>query len=125
MTIKLVNLYIQEGNMCRKVLIVDDDYSFICNLVNSQPDCGMSFSIADSLNRANDMLNRDNFDLIIANSKIPGGSSLSLKNKIPSDTEILFLSSLDSEYNKIKDSGEKCYHKYNLGNRFEVLFSNV
>jgi DNA-binding response OmpR family regulator len=111
--------------MPKKILIVDDDCNFVQKIMNLNGITGSVFSVADSLKRANDLLLIDHFDLVIANTKVPGGNSLSLKNFISSDTRICFISGLGSEYNKIKECGELCYHKYELNNQFEVLFSNV
>jgi DNA-binding response OmpR family regulator len=110
--------------MSKKILIVDDDCNFVQKLMNSG-NFNFVFSVADSIKRANDLLLIDKFDLIIANSKVPGGSSLILKNNLSSDTRILFVSGMDSEYNRIKECGEVCYKKYDLNSKFEAIFSNV
>jgi DNA-binding response OmpR family regulator len=106
--------------MQKKILIVDDDCNFIQKIMNSGNKNNV-FSIADSIKRADEILKIDRFDLIIANSKVPGGSSLLLKDKITSDTRILFISSIDSEYNKFKEKGELCYKKYELKDQYEAL----
>jgi DNA-binding response OmpR family regulator len=106
--------------MSKKILIVDDDCNFVQKIMNSDNKNNI-FSTADSLKRADEILQIDRFDLIIANSRIPGGSSLLLKDKITPDTRILFISSLDSEYDKIKKKGELCYKKYELKDQYEAL----
>jgi DNA-binding response OmpR family regulator len=110
--------------MTKKVLIVDDDCNFVQKLMNSGNNNAV-FSIADSIKRANDLLLIDKFDLIIANSKVPGGSSLILKENITKETQILFVSGIDSEYNRIKESGEVCYKKYEMNNKFEAIFTDA
>ncbi|HOV12770.1 MAG TPA: hypothetical protein PK771_00635 [Spirochaetota bacterium] len=107
--------------MKKNLLIVDDDYSFIKSILNSNNPDNFNFCFADSVKRAQDMLTYQNFDLIIANSKAPGGDCLNLKNNISKDSTILFLSSSDSDYESLKKSGESCLHKYDIVNKFEVL----
>jgi DNA-binding response OmpR family regulator len=108
--------------MCKKILIVDDDSNFVRGLMDNYSKDDTSFSCADSLKRAGDLLLIDNFDLVIANSKVPGGSSLSLKNKISSSTEIFFISSMESDYDSLTASGERCFRKYDLKNSLESIF---
>ena len=107
--------------MKKKVLIVDDDYSFIRKFVNSDNSNNVILSFADSVNRALDMLAYDSFDLIIANSNAPGGNLSNLKESIPPSSRILFLSSTDSDYQKIINSGEVCLHKYDVQSDFNYF----
>jgi DNA-binding response OmpR family regulator len=111
--------------MKKKILFVDDDCNFVSGIMNSHLKDGDSFSYADSIDRAEDLLLIDNFDLIIANSRVPGGSSLLLKNKINSSTEICFISALESDYNSLNHSGEKCYRKYELSSSIDKIFANA
>ena len=106
--------------MQKKILIVDDDCNFVQRIMNSGTKNNI-FSVADSIHRADEILKMDRFDLIIANSKVPGGSSLALKDKVNPDTRILFMSSLDSEYNKFRERGELCCKKYELHDQYEAL----
>ncbi len=111
--------------MKRKVLIVDDDSSFVSGLMSFILNKEITISIADSLKRAKFLIKNDNYDLILANVKIPGGCSLELKNEfnITSGTHFLFMSNLDSDYNFIKEKGEQCYYKYNLNNSIGEIFN--
>jgi two-component system response regulator HydG len=109
--------------MSIKVLIVDDDSGFVVNLMNTAINNKISISTADSLTRAKTLLKKDKYDLVLANVKIPGGCSLSLKDEIKDNTpktDFLFMSNLDADYDYINSMGEKCCHKYeinkNLGN---------
>ncbi|MCK4797168.1 MAG: hypothetical protein KAT05_07285 [Spirochaetes bacterium] len=115
--------------MLKKILIVDDDSSFVVRVMNSiSSGARFCFSIADSLKRAKYLLNNDKFDLILANVKVPGGNSLELKKEviaIAPDTNFLFMSSIDADYDFIKNKGEKCYHKYELNNTIGALFKNA
>jgi len=111
--------------MLKKILFVDDDLEFVQDIMDSCLMEGSSYSYADSIKRAGDLLLIDKFDLIIANSKVPGGSSLGLKDKITSDTEIVFMSSMENDYNDLKTGGENCYRKYELKNSIEAIFNHA
>ena len=75
-----------RGNMTKRVLIVDDDINFVKRLFNKTNH--MMISVADSLGRANDLLTSEKFDLVVANSRIPGGSGLMVKSMIDLKTKI-------------------------------------
>ena len=111
--------------MRKKILILDDDNNFVCSLLNAFREDNFSFSIADSIERALYLLKMDYYDLIIANVKVPGGNSYILKKEIKSifpTTKIIFMSSIDSDYDAILNHGEKCLHKYEmLKENFSVL----
>lgn len=111
--------------MKKNILIVDDDYSFIREIMNSVNTGKTILSFADSVQRAGDMINYQKFDLIFANSNAPGGDILKLKERISDDGKIFFLSSNDSDYENLKKSGEFCFHKYDINGRFEELLSYV
>ncbi len=113
--------------MSMKVLIVDDDSGFVVNLMNTDMIKKVSFATADSLSRAKTLLKRDDYDLVLANVKIPGGCSLSLKDEIRDKnpgTNFFFMSNLDSDFNYINNIGEKCFHKYELNTELGVLLKN-
>lgn len=114
--------------MAKKILIVDDDTGFVSRMLDLVGNTKHSFSVADSLNRAKYLLQKNQFDLILANVKVPGGSSLDLKNnfnKALYNPDFWFMSSLDSDYNYVVDKGEKCYHKYDYENSLKVSLENA
>lgn len=105
--------------MCKKILILDDDYSFACDLINNNSKADVSFAVADSLNRARMMVKSDSYDVILANTKVPGGNSYTLKDEIHSispQTGMIFMSAMDDEFDKIKSLGERCVKKNDLYN---------
>ncbi|HBD94181.1 MAG: hypothetical protein A2015_14085 [Spirochaetes bacterium GWF1_31_7] len=111
--------------MSRKVLILDDDYSFACNVINNNATGNMSFSVADSLNRARMMMKNESYDLILANTKVPGGSSYSLKDELSSHspaTRMIFMSALDKEFEAISSLGERCIRKNEIYNKESNIF---
>jgi len=114
--------------MKKKILIVDDDKSFVNKILDSCPECRHIFSIADSLNRAKYLLSNDSFDIILANVKIPGGSSIELKSQIDlsvSKTNFLFMSNLEEDHDLISNYGEKCYYKYDFDSSLKVYLENA
>ena len=114
--------------MSKKILIVDDDTGFVSKIMDSISGKNFCFSIADSLNRAKYLLKRNKFDLILANVKVPGGNSLQLKEKnnfSPSNTNFLFMSNIDSDYNYVKSRGEECCYKYDFNNSIKALLENA
>lgn len=109
--------------MIKNLLIVDDDYSFIKEVMNSEKADVFTLSFADSVKRAIDMLSCQNFDLVAANLRVPGGNSLKIKNSISEKSKVLFFSSMDSDYENLRNSGEICLHKYDLRDKIEVLYN--
>ena len=113
--------------MCKKLLIIDDDSNFVCRVMRTHPGHDISISTADSLKRAKAMINLDNFDMILANVKIPGGSSYSLKEEISKKnpgTKIIFMSGIEADYRSMKNYGEQCYKKNELDHIYEGIFAN-
>ena len=107
--------------MCKKLLIVDDDSYFVNNLIRLFSENDYSISLADSLERAKNMLSIDNFDLVLANYCIPGGCTKDLKSFINKTTNLFFMSSVDSHYEKALNTGDNCFHKYNLTNEIKSV----
>lgn len=107
--------------MYKRVLIVDDDASFAFLLMNkaANHDCGIS--LAESIGRAKVMLKNNHYDVIVANSRVPGGFSYTLKDDIGSDTQILFMSSMKSDYEKLHELGESCIKKNEMYQKIEVI----
>jgi DNA-binding response OmpR family regulator len=98
--------------MAKRILIVDDDINFIKRVFNRSSH--LMISVADSLSRAEDLLNYEKYDLVVANSRIPGGSGLSVKSMLDLNTRICFVSGIKSDVEQIKESGDVCFHKYDL-----------
>lgn len=114
--------------MCKNILIVDDDSGFVARIMNTFSGKSYSFSIADSLNRAKYLLKNNQFDIVLANVKVPGGNSLELKKEVKRfcpGTDLFFMSSLDSDYDLVINKGERCYHKYELDNKIGDILENV
>lgn len=105
--------------MCKRILILDDDFNFICRMMNNSIIKDFSFSVADSITRALELLAIESFDFILANVKVPGGSSLDIKEKLKElspETHMVFMSGIESDYNFVTASGEVCYKKQDLNN---------
>lgn len=111
--------------MRKKILIVDDDSGFVADMLNIIVDKDYSISVADSLKRAIEMMRFNVYDYIIANVKIPGGTSFTLKEKLKGNTKLLFMSNLESDSEFIKKSGEKFYYKLDIPNLMDLALSNV
>lgn len=114
--------------MNKRILIVDDDISFVNKILDSCPKCRHIYSIADSINRAKYLLANGNFDIILANVKVPGGNSIELKSNVNLSeikTSFLFMSNLDSDYDYVNNIGEKCYYKYDFDKSLKVYLENV
>jgi DNA-binding NtrC family response regulator len=114
--------------MNKKILIVDDDMSFVNKILDSCPSCKHTYAIADSIKRAKYLLSNDSFDIILANVKVPGGNSMELKSDSSNElknTSFLFMSNLDSDYENVNNSGEKCYYKYDFDKSLKVYLENV
>jgi len=114
--------------MSKRILIVDDDINFVNRILNICGNKKYSFSIADSIKRAMMYISGDKFDLILANVKVPGGSSVELKNSKNynlSSTSFLFMSDLDSDYSYVNKIGEKCCHKYDIQESLKVYLENA
>ncbi len=107
--------------MKKKILIIDDDMNFVLKIVNKYCNKNFSFAIADSIERAKNIMKYNDFDIIIANVKIPGGDSLKFKKEIKNNnTKFLFMSNLESDLQYIKNNGETCYSKYELDNSLGI-----
>lgn len=100
--------------MLKKILIIDDDKNFISKILTKYCNQEYSFAIADSIERAKSIMKYNDFDIIIANVKIPGGNPFEFKKDIKKETKFLFMSNFDSDLKYLKDNGEKCYFKYDL-----------
>ena len=59
--------------------------------------------------------------MVLANVKVPGGSSLDLLND---SLDFRFMSSIESDYKYINELGEKCYYKYDYQNSLKELLEN-
>jgi DNA-binding NtrC family response regulator len=113
--------------MQKKMLIVDDDLNFINKVMGSGFRKYYSFSIADSLTRARMMMSFDIYDIVLANVKIPGGSSIELKagfSKESGKTRFIFMSNLDSDCAYVDNLGERCCRKYDFDNSIKVYLAN-
>jgi DNA-binding response OmpR family regulator len=112
--------------MLKNILIVDDDTNFAAKIVNNTINNHFSFCIADSLNRAKLLLKNNDFDIIIANVKVPGGNSIELKKEVQAEkTKFLFFSNIESDYSYIKDKGENCCYKHTLNQSRGNIFENL
>lgn len=113
--------------MNKKILIVDDDMSFVNKILDSCPNSKHTYAIADSIKRARYLLSNDSFDIILANVKVPGGNSIELKSNGSElkKTSFLFMSNLDSDYDYVNNIGEKCYYKYDFDKSLKVYLENV
>lgn len=112
--------------MSKNILIVDDDITFVYKIINTIGNKDYFFSTADSLKKAEYLINNDNFDIVLANIKVPGGNTIILKKVIKSGsikTIFLFMSNVDSDYNFIKNLGENCCHKYDIFNSLKVILN--
>ncbi|HOJ65154.1 MAG TPA: response regulator [Spirochaetota bacterium] len=112
--------------MSKKILIIDDDKNFISKIVSKYCNEDCSFLIADSLERARNIMKYNDFDIIIANVKIPGGNSLEFKKEIKNpETKFLFMSNFDSDLQYVKSNGYQCYFKYDLDISLRNALQNV
>ena len=111
--------------MCKKILIVDDDNGFVYEIINNMINKDYSVSVAYSLSRAENILKDCNFDIILANYKIPGGNSMTLKNLTPSDTKFYFMSNIDSDSEYIKKCGELFFYKQDISYNLDKVFINA
>lgn len=105
--------------MLKNILIIDDDRDFVSKVIPKMSGCNYVFSVAGTLQRAKFLIETYKYDIILANIKVPGGNSIDLKNEIVrglKDTQFLFMSNLDSDYNRALDNGEACYYKYEIYN---------
>lgn len=107
--------------MYKKVLIVDDDASFAFLLMNKAVNYDCGISLAESIGRARVMLKNNHYDIVVANSRVPGGFSYTLKEDIDSDTQILFMSSMKSDYEKLHEMGENCIKKNEMYQKIEAI----
>ena len=107
--------------MYKKVLIVDDDANFAFSLMNKvvNYDCGIS--LAESIGRAKTMLKNNHYDIVVANFRVPGSFSYTLKEEISSDTRILFMSSMTGDYEKLNKMGENCIKKNEIYQKIEAI----
>ena len=111
----------EEIGMYKKVLIVDDDASFAFSLMNKAVDYDCGISLAESIGRAKVMLKNNHYDVILANSRVPGGFSYTLKNEIDSDTQILFMSSMKSDCDELNRMGVDCIRKNEICQKIEAI----
>lgn len=100
--------------MCKKLLIVDDDSAFVYQLMNNFMKMDLSISLAESLSTAKNMINNICYDIILANTRVPGGNSFTLKTETDNKTKMLFMSELKIEIDKFRSIGEKCLVKSNI-----------
>ncbi len=110
--------------MNKKMLIIDDDDSFVFNCVKTLGSNHISLSTADSPDNARMMLSFNHFDYILLNTRIPGGKTHTLKRElmqISPQSKFLFMTNIDSDYNETTDMGEKCLRKQNL---FQTVAAN-
>jgi two-component SAPR family response regulator len=110
--------------MCKKILIVDDDSHFISQILNRYSEKHYCFAIADSLERASEMIKQGSFDVILANATVPGGFSINLRKQLQtanSNAHLVFMSGIEKHYDEIINNGEKCYHKYDINQTFSTL----
>ena len=106
--------------MCKKILIVDDDLNFVNKIIDNCLEYDCSIAIASSISQAKDILKNDQFDIIFANTKVPGGNSIVLKSNIEDNTRLLFMSSLKD---RVED--EPYIFKYDFISNFKGYFQSV
>lgn len=107
--------------MYKRFLIVDDDASFAFSLMNKVVDYDCGISLAESIGRAKTMLKNNHYDVVVANSRVPGGFSYTLKDEIDSNTQILFMSSMKSDYEELNKMGENCIKKNEICQKIEAM----
>ncbi|MCG8569388.1 MAG: hypothetical protein MJB14_04545 [Spirochaetes bacterium] len=104
--------------MCKKILIIDDDLYFTRNLMEAYLKDDLSFSLADSLNRALNLLEINDYDFILANVHVPGGCCHVLKAELKNQkkhAQVFFMSNLDSDHFLSQEAGETCFLKKDIG----------
>ena len=106
--------------MYKKILIVDDDLNFINRIINSCLEYNCSIAIASSISQAKNIIEKDEFDIIFANTKVPGGNSIVLKSNIKNKTKLLFMSSLNDSLKE-----EPYIFKYDFINNFKGYLQSV
>jgi two-component SAPR family response regulator len=114
--------------MAKKILIIDDDNGFVSKLIGIDLDCKFNFAFADSLKRAKLLVTNYNFDLILANVKVPDGNSYEFKKEVmfnKPQTHFLFMSGIEADYNDICRKGEKCLHKFELNDLIEGILADA
>ena len=103
--------------MCRKILIIDDDSLYTRALIRKTYRHDFQFFTADSIKRAKAMIKLNQFDLVLANVKVPGGRSLSIKKLLQETspgTAIIFMSGIKNDFQYMQSHGEPCCEKQNI-----------
>ena len=111
--------------MCKKILIVDDDLNFVNRIIDNCFEYDCSIAIASSISQAKSILEEDQFDIIVANTKVPGGNSAILKSKIKNETKLLFMSSLNDSLFNDSLKNEPYIFKYDFINNFKGYLQSV
>ncbi len=106
--------------MCKKILIVDDDLTFVNRLINNFLGYDFSISIASSISQAKSVLEREEFDIILANRKVPGGEAILLKEDIKNRAKLLLMSSLNDT-----TKNNRYIFKHDFINNFKGYFQSV
>lgn len=112
----------------KNLLIIDDDRGFVLKLMEKVAGKGVTVSFADDIKRASYMIDNNFYDYIIANAKIPGGSTLSLidffsKEKEKDKSIVYFMSNIDAINKSINETGKRCLYKYEIENRLDTLLN--
>lgn len=109
----------------KSLLIVDDDREFVLRFIEQVGRKGVMISFADTLEKANFLINNNKFDYIFANVKIPGGNSLVLKNNFNKNNlekpQIYFMSNIEKFNKKINEIGERCFYKNEITTKIDSL----
>ena len=102
--------------MCKNILIVDDDSNFIWQMINNIQNKDCSIATANSIDRAEDILDNNKFDFVVANVTVPGGNSMCLKEHSSPSTQFLFMSNFDGIIQSFYTNSftDKCYYKHDV-----------
>ena len=112
--------------MCKNILIVDDDSNFIWQMINNIKNRYCSIATANSIDRAENILDNNDFDFVVANVTVPGGNSMCLKDHSSPDTKFLFMSNFDSTVKTFYNSfSDKCYYKQDVTGILDRALVNV
>lgn len=86
-----------------KILVVEDDSTIISALEFTLVDEGYDVTLAENKNTALDILDRDEFDLILLDLMLPDGSGYDICKVVRAKSEvpIIFLTACDEEVNVV------------------------
>jgi DNA-binding response OmpR family regulator len=100
--------------MNNKILLLEDDLSLIDGLQYSLKKNGFVLEIARTVNEAMELLEKNQYDLLLLDITLPDGTGFSVceqVRKAGNQVPIIFLTALDEEFNVIRglDSGGDDY----------------